>query len=332
MFDAFTRPKRLLLLSERYSSAFIELINFRLKTKRSNVRFVVMSPHHRFTVILKILFWQNIVLDAGWPLSDSNFTRKYSISEKFQASKNYCVDFISFQSCQMAILETNEQIDYVAKKFMVRKVKLVRNFTSFNELQYVECASPIRSELFPAKINGEKWILFRGKWNMESGLDNLLGAVPFLDSGIKLIIATDRQLDFFNGSDKVFIISTRLSESEIKYLYEKSDLTVGQLSSHARVARTIPHKAFEAGYFGRPYLTTGSPAIREFLGPDMSPLFVEDVSPTTIAALINKVCNEGELLRALGRGIRFRYNSIASQIITTNKFESYLEKLGKTDL
>lgn len=279
-----------------------------------------------------MLFNQLIVLDAGWPLSDANFTRKSAFSEIIQVIKNYCVDFVSFHSCHLVLLETNQQINHVSRKFLVRKTKLVRNFTSFNEIQFEKCAKAIRSELFPKKINGERWILFRGKWNLESGLNNLLEAVQFLDPGIKLVIATDRELDVLNKADNVCVISKRLSESEIKFLYEKSDITLGQLSTHARVARTIPHKAFEAAYFGRPYLTTESPAIREFLGPDMSPLFVNNVSPPAIATLINKVCQNEQLLRGLGHGIRVWYDRLASQTITTTTLESYLENFGSTEL
>ena len=58
-------------------------------------------------------------------------------------------------------------------------------------------------------------------------------------------------------------INRNLSDEELSFCYNHAKISIGQLSSYERVNRTIPHKAYEAGFFGLPYVSAPSKSLEE---------------------------------------------------------------------
>ena len=71
---------------------------------------VVASPSHILVPILRFLPGVKVILDAGWPLSDSNLTREISVHAWVQGLKNLLVDFIAFKLAHFIIFETKQQL------------------------------------------------------------------------------------------------------------------------------------------------------------------------------------------------------------------------------
>jgi hypothetical protein len=108
-------------------------------------------------------------------------------------------------------------------------------------------------------------------------------------------------------------------------VYRKSDIALGQLSRHPRLNYTIPHKAFEAGFFAKPYITANTSGIRELYGPD-SAIFINDVSGGSLASEIVKLSKLRDRL-ALTTFIHSDYQQNASQAVLNEKFELIIGKL-----
>lgn len=258
-------------IKNRGLAFFEEILHFRRSVSkiREHKTIIVMSPSHKLVIFLKFLPKTTVVLDAGWSLTESSVARKNSKQRILRIIKNYCIDFLSFQLSNLILLESHHQIQYVKRSFLVRQRKLATLYTGFNEKQI----NPTRSQIFQKKWDeilkpyvNFQIITFRGKYNDESGLENLakislrLANDPFL-----FIVITDKLPKELKFSPKTILIEEFLGWDELRVILEKSNFYVGQLSYNKRLKNTIPHKAFEAGFFGIPYITPKNPGIQEYL-------------------------------------------------------------------
>lgn len=115
--DAITRSftKIFLKINLPLYSAFKELLNLRHFLCDLNTVIVVMNPCHAFVPIIRLMTKQPIILDAGWPLSDSQKIELKVMSRIFNVMKNYLLDFIAFQTATCVLLESNAQINSTSK-------------------------------------------------------------------------------------------------------------------------------------------------------------------------------------------------------------------------
>jgi glycosyltransferase involved in cell wall biosynthesis len=167
-------------------------------------------------------------------------------------------------------------------------------------------------------------VLFRGKVNNESGFEHILEAARILENNVSFILVSGN-IDSGLAIPSNTIMLSNLSNLEMSEVYRKSDITLGQLSTHPRLSYTIPHKAFEAGFFAKPYVTSNSGGIRELYGPDCVVL-LDNVSGVSIASEINRLKNP-ETRALLTSKISSRYQEIASQRVINEKFEYLLNNL-----
>lgn len=105
-------------------------------------------------------------------------------------------------------------------------------------------------------------VLFRGKINRESGFENILGAAQILSDRAIFILAIGNKATEVRVPKNCIIIN-EVTWAEMRSLYQHADVCLGQISNFKRLNYTIPHKAFEAGYFGKPYVTTLTPPLLE---------------------------------------------------------------------
>ena len=117
-----------------------------------------------------------------------------------------------------------------------------------------------------------------------------------------------------------------MSEKELIQLYLKADCCLGQISSNSRLSRTIPHKAFEAGYFGKPYVTVDNAGIREFLPGEFDALYLDQLDPRYIARRLLELLGNHELMLLLATNIQSRYYLTASQSALRKTLDSIILK------
>lgn len=287
--------------------------------KDSNAIFVVLSPSH-FLVLLLRLFWRGkIVLDAGWPLTDATISRGINVTKLMKLIKSLFIDVLSFQMASNIILESAAQSKRVARLFRVRVENISVLFTGFDENSYSvgEADIPEMASFDPTK----PVVTFRGSANSESGLEiiaemsNLKGAESF-----NLLICTNSVNSNYKFSSKTLFLSRRLSIPELTKIFRMSQVLIGQISSQKRLNFTIPHKAFEAGFFEKPYISIDRPAIRELYKTDCSVCYNSRFDASLLLESILGLLNYPEKSRALERSISLEYREKASQELLGQKF------------
>lgn len=299
-------------------STIIDLWLLRKSTNLSNKKIVVMSPSHKITFFARLVLGKEIILDAGWALSDASIGSKKAKCIVIKKVKNYVVDFISFHSAKKILLESPQEINYVSDKFHVSRNKLKCVYTGFNEAKIKNFAH--KKEVAD---NKRLKVLFRGKINQEAGISNILEATLLLENqSIDFIIATNRSLKEYTYSTNTKVISDFLTHEEIVDLYLSSDVCLGQFSQHSRLGRTIPHKAFESLYFSKCYLTPKTKALATLCDRENQMFFTNSAAPKDLAESLILLEKNRAMVREIGSDGHSLYQKKLRQ--------AYLANLVKT--
>lgn len=314
--------KRLIEVSPKIILQLRQLYSMR-KAIRNSQYVIVMSPCHKLTIPLRLIT-KNIILDAGWPLSDSNFTRKLKWQTLYRVVINYFTDFLSFHFATKVILESEAQKSHVRRMFLIGDSKLEMLFTGLNEEAFSSQSLLEIPEITQSLTKNLRIILFRGKWNLESGLDSISRMSYLFGNDVLIVIASSNlpKSVAFNEMNTL-VIQRRLEYDEIAFLYRLASVSIGQLSNHPRLSRTLPHKVFESAYFGKPYVTTQNKGIDEFLSQD-SALFLANNSDLENVIEIRDLLLEKSRLESLGKRIRNDYERSCSYEVLTERFKDLL--------
>jgi len=290
------------------------------KLIKSGTIYVVMSPAQIILPVLRVLTREPIILDAGWTLSESLKYRRKKKSKSLLFLKNFLIDYFAMHLATVVLLESEEQRNYVLRKFRISRKKSVRIFTGFNENLYSASEPTVPLELLRFKKNiSAEIILFRGKYNSEAGLE-LIAEITKKLSDLNFVIASDRGVESLVFSQKTTVLTRNLSVGEIHWLYNNAKICLGQLSNSKRLVNTIPHKAFEAGFFGKPYVTVDGVAIRELFPLDSQAIFLDSLDINVVSSIIRKRLESPLELNAIGYACKDRYSKVASQAILFQEF------------
>jgi hypothetical protein len=247
-----------------------------------------MSPSHILVLPIRFLTRKSIILDAGWPLSDSTMSSNKLFFKILKKIHSFLIDFISFHLASRVILESKAQLRKVSIKYILRKEKLKIIYTGVKETRFQDLASIQPAELMD---NGENhFVLFRGKYNIESGINTLIDLIKN-NRNISFVMAVpDLPINTEIPSNAI-VIKRVIADSEIKWLYEHAFLALGQFGFTKRQQVTIPHKYFEAAYFGCPYLSPETQALNEI---SILQSYIRYLKSISIAKIISEE-NLGEI-------------------------------------
>ena len=262
-----------------------------------------------------------LILDLGWPMSDQVGTTQTprTIFKKF---KVHFVDLVAMQISDALIVESNAQVRRVHRKFLVSKKKIKRVYTSLDESAWRVKPKPVVMVEKLLNESKEMVLFFRGKYNRESGIENILEFASKLEEKFQVIIATDKLPEGVLVSSNTIVLEQFLEYSELAYLYSISDVCLGQLSDDKRIAFTLPHKYSESGYFGKPYLSFESPPLQEE-GPNGGLIAIKN-----IADLSEVLSQETKsTLSAKGKLNREYYEQHLSQKVVMAAMEELFKKV-----
>lgn len=295
----------------------LKSILFLRKTKIMNSRFknidIVMYPSHVLAVILKILRKNYLVLDAGWSLSEGEISSRGNFGFLYwRFAFYYLIDFLTAHSADLIFLESESQKNYYARKFLVNKMKCQVIYTGVDEKKF---------STHKRKLHRKFVVIFRGKYNNEAGLE-VLGRSSFdlNDLPIRILVFAPGIPKTIKFASNTQINNKFLSKNEIAELLQSSDLTLGQLQNHDRLNRTIPHKAYESAYLGRPYLTARSEGILEIFSENREILCFTAGDSVDLSASILNCYKNRENLNSLGLRMKKRYMKEYSQEKLAKKF------------
>ena len=282
--------------------------------------FIVMSPSQYLVPLVRFFLGNKIVLDAGWSLFEGAIISRRRLGFLFNnAVKMYLIDFIASALSNIILLESKSQEKYYWKLLLVRKNKCRVLYTGLDEASFIPNKSV---ELPPDLFNNGKIVLFRGKQNFEAGLATLAEATLLLENEpITFWVLTPDLSNEFNFSKNTIIERKHMeSKGELAEYFKASCLVLGQMSDHARLDRTVPHKAFEAAFSGKPYLTARARGILEVFEEGREMACFSGGDSTDLANQIKMLTENPEQLLNLSKNIRIKYNNICSQKVLTNSF------------
>jgi hypothetical protein len=261
-----------------------------------------------------------VYLDAGWTLTESSLARNAGV---WTIVKNFAIDFVAMQMASLVFMESNAQINWTTNKFLLRRRKLRRIFTGCNESYFgkEEVFDPLLVAIAEKATEFNKVVLFRGKWNAESGISEIIDASrhPNLRHVLFLIV-TDRLPEKTTQESNLVIIGRFVGIETIRGMYQLCDISLGQLSNHPRLRNTIPHKAFEAAYFGKPFICMDSQPMRELFPMGNEVCFIANSRNEPIINIIDTLVKDSNKLKELSKNIRESYQRNASQTLLQQEF------------
>jgi hypothetical protein len=106
--------------------------------------------------------------------------------------------------------------------------------------------------------------------------------------------------------------------NEMASIYGLSSIAIGQISSHPRLDYTIPHKAFEAGFFSKPYISVQTPGLDEIFSAS-SYCAIKNPSAEGIRDAVLKL-RDLEIRKTLAIKLKNDYELNCSQELIHEKF------------
>lgn len=282
---------------------------------------VVMYPSHILVFYLWLTGHKKIVLDAGWPLSDgeiSSRNKKGFLNSR--ELKFYLLDKFASLLSRIIILESENQRRYFVDKFKVKPEKCKVLYTGLDESKFI--VHEVKSFKTPT-------VTFRGKYNPEAGLEVLADASILLEKeNFNIHVYCPNMPDNLVFSNKTKIFKDFINKQEIARILLASDLTLGQLQSHERLSRTIPHKAFESAFLSRAYLTARTNGVSELFQEDKEIMCFNPGDSEDLARKIRELMNDRQKLKSLGISMKQKYNESLSQSKLGSDFLNIMQTLN----
>ena len=149
--------------------------------------------------------------------------------------------------------------------------------------------------------------------------------LPMLDAPDDAPNHLDICVDVVATTKNLAVIKSWLSANDMEALYRRANCVLGQLGDLPRNDWTIAHKAFEAGYFGKPLISSQSSALEEVFTEGKDILFY---SPSqSLSELITDLVEMDNLSNLLGTDIKLTYNRKISQQMIGQSFIKVIKPL-----
>ena len=313
--------KKYMRLPKGVLGSINEMFKKRFEIRNSDC-LVVMSPCHVLTPALKLIGRKPLILDAGWPLTDGHLSRGIRNKKILRLPLVYVIDFLSFCFADVVLVESKAQARRINKHFAIKKSKIKVQFTGINESSFIlkstESEVLLETRKRILELGLPLTVLFRGKINRESGFDRIISAARILKDSVIFIFLVGKNEVEVNLPANAIVVS-QLSDNDMQEIYSLSDISIGQVSTHSRLGYTIPHKAFEAGFFSMPYITADSVGIREYLNED-SAFFLTKPSAESIVNAVSEM--KSSAIRSIyAKKIKMNYSQNSSQKVLNEKFD-----------
>jgi len=320
-FESASISKEYVPVSHKWRRMCFDLFNLRRRMDPHSI-ILVMSPSHKVCLPAKLITRKKVYLDAGWPLTDGILSRGVHANKIPKLIKSFLLDYLSFHSAELILVESSGQLRRVNRIFRVPSSRVKVAFTGLNEGAFSKLAHATsvvstldeKLNLFPNRVV----VLFRGRINNESGIGTILAAAEVLIAEASFVIVTSPSKEVRSLPSNCFLVSD-VTENEMSLLYERADIALGQISEHPRLKYTIPHKAFEAGYFAKCYVTPQSKGILELFCPG-SVFLMDDTSVECLVKAI-RLLKDSKLREKYEDRIHEKYLRTSSQKVLNDEFE-----------
>lgn len=241
----------------------------------------------KLVVIARIFTRKKIIYNALCSVYERLIVSR-KLAPKFSLKSFYywLLDFFAVKSANLVMLETNSQIDYFKKLFLAPDKKLFRAWTGADEDKFYYDPAIKKNDIFT--------VVFRGALMPEAGAEHVVRAAKILENyPVQFIMASNgielnkiKNLIDELRPKNLELITDFLPDEDLRVLMQKSHLSLGQLSNHKRLKRTIPHKAYESLALKLPYLTAANKGVLEILVPNETCLVCKPGDEKSLAETI----------------------------------------------
>ena len=122
------------------------------------------------------------------------------------------------------------------------------------------------------------------------------------------------------------LIKDFLPKEKLVKIMQGSHISLGQLSNHDRLKRTIPHKCYETLALGLPYLTAVNEGVMELLVPGETCIACNPADERSLAEKILWAKDHPQELKIIAeKGYRLYQTKLKSDILARN----LLDKISK---
>jgi|688.fasta_scaffold470968_1 hypothetical protein len=296
-----------------------QFLRLRKRLSRKYV-YVVMSPSQYLVPFVRIFLGRKVILDAGWSLFEGTVLarKRYGIFGLL-ALKTYLIDLVSSHLATKVIVESKNQAKFYSRIFLVKRKKIAALYTGVDEDSLRDTLSKIQ---LPNFFNNSKIVLFRGKYNRESGIEVLAAATKLLISKdiTFWILCPGLPMDI-EFSKNTYVDRTYIqAHSEISSIYKSAQITIGQMSGARRLIRTIPHKAFESAYLSKPYVTAGNSGVKELFLDNHEIISARAGNAQDLAIKIGYLLDNPDTAKLIGENMNLKYRNFCSQEILAKTF------------
>lgn len=235
------------------------------------------------------------------------------------------LDFVAVHLANLTVVETNHQADYFRKIFKVSGKKIFRNWIGVDENNFFYDSAVSKYDVFT--------VLFRGALMPEAGVEYVVRAAKILeDKNIKFIMISgglllEKTKEFINElkPTDLELVTDLLPYGKLREIMQGCHLSLGQLSDHNRLARTIPHKAYESLAMKLPYLTASNTGVLELLIPDETCLTCNPADTQSLAEKILWAKNNYQIVEKIAEnGYRLYQDKLTSRILAKNLLDKIL--------
>jgi len=269
------------------------------------------------TVLMRLVSRKKIIYNALCSAYERIIVSR-ALASKFSFKSLYYwgSDFLAVHFSDLIMLETNEQIAYFHRLFGVSPKKCCRAWTGVDEDKFFYDSQIQKPDVFT--------VIFRGGLLPESGAEYAVRAAKLLEKeNIKFLMhANDQELLKIKKligelrPANFQLMTEFLSDEELRNLMQKSNLSLGQLSSHPRLARTVPHKAYESLALRLPYLTANNKGIMELLKPGETCLVCHPADPESLAEQILWAKNHSQELETIAqKGYQLYQEKLTAKVL-----------------
>lgn len=246
--------------------SYLAALNFVRKNGSDSDFIIVGYDSSVLAIFLRLFSRKKIIYCAVLPIYERIvLSRNLAGRLSWKRPYYWLVDFLAFHLVDLTMMESNHQIDYISKFYFVSKDKFIRSWIGVDENNFFLDPNIQKFSKFT--------ILFRGSLMPEAGAEYVIWAAKILEKeDINFIMLSgglllDKIKKLIENSklNNLELRSDLLPYEELRTLMQKCHLSLGQLSDHIRLTRTVPHKVYESLAMKLPYLTATSTGILELL-------------------------------------------------------------------
>lgn len=297
--------------------SYLAALNFVRKNGSDSDCIIVGYDSSLLAVFLRPFYRKKMIYCAVLPVYERLIVSR-NLAGRLSPKGTYywLVDFLAFHSADLIMMESSHQIGHASRFYFVPKNKFILSWIGVDEDNFFFDPN---IQKFPKFT-----VLFRGALMPEAGAEYIIKAAKMLEQeNVSFIMLSGgllldwiQKLIKETGLKNLELKSELLPYEELRMIMQKCHLSLGQLSDHERLKRTVPHKVYESLVLKLPYITAANTGILELLKDGETCITCEPADARSLADKILWIKNNYSKVNAVAEnGYNFFNTKLRSSIL-----------------